>query len=86
MAVSTTPPDANRPILNDDGTMEQSFRTWVNTITREALIIGEGSPEDVIPAVQGREYMDSNGTTGSLIYRKRDSDIGGDNKKGWVAV
>tara|TARA_R110000851_G_scaffold1539_2_gene5687 strand:+ start:218 stop:418 length:201 start_codon:yes stop_codon:yes gene_type:complete len=66
--------------------MEQSFRTWVNTITREALIIGEGSPEDVIPAVQGREYMDSNGTTGSLIYRKRESDIGGDNKKGWVAV
>lgn len=86
MAASTTPPDANRPILNDDGTMGDAFRTWTNAITREALIIGEGSPEDVISAVQGRQYMDSNGTTGSLMYRKRNSDIGGDTKKGWIAV
>lgn len=86
MAVSTTPPDANRPILNEDGTMEQSFRTWVNAITSEALIVGEGSPEDVISAIQGRQYMDSNGSTGSLMYRKRDSAISGDSKKGWIAV
>jgi hypothetical protein len=66
--------------------MEQSFRTWVNTITRESLIIGSGSPEGVIDAVQGREYMDSDGTTGAIKYIKRDADIAGDTKDGWVAI
>ena len=86
MAVSSPAPDANRPILNEDGTMEQSFRTWVNTITRESLIIGSGSPEGVIPAPKGASYMDEDGATGSLMYRKRDSAISGDSKKGWIAV
>lgn len=85
MAVSTTAPDANRPILNEDGAMEQSFRAWVNTITRESLIIGSGSPEGVIPAPKGANYMDEDGATGSLMYRKRDaSDSAGDISKGWI--
>ena len=86
MAVSTTPPDANRPILNEDGTMGDAFRTWVNTITRESLIIGTGTPEDVIDAIQGREYMDTNGASGAVKYIKRDADIGGNTKKGWIAI
>ena len=86
MAVSITPPDANRPILNEDLTMESAFRTWVNAVTRGALIIGEGSPENAIDAVQGREYMDSNGASGAVKYIKRDPDISGDTKRGWIAI
>ena len=86
MAVSTTPPDANRPILNEDLTMDDAFRTWTNAVTRELLIIGSGSPEDVVDAIQGRQYMDEDGSTGSLMYRKRNADIGGNTKKGWIAV
>jgi len=86
VAVSTTPPDANRPILNEDGTMDDAFRTWVNTITRESLIIGTGSPENVIDAVQGREYMDDNGASGAVKYIKRDPDISGNTARGWIAI
>ena len=86
MAVSITPPDANRPILNDDGTMDAAFRGWVNAITRGAIIIGQGSPENVIDAVQGREYMDSNGASGAVKYIKKLPDISGDTKRGWVAI
>ncbi len=84
MAVSITPPDANRTILEDDGTMEQSFRSWTYNVTRLALIIGTGSPEGVVPAIQGAEYMNSAGTTGSLKYTKRNSEVGGDPTQGWV--
>ena len=70
VAVSITPPDANRPILNEDGTMDQAFRSWANSLTRQALIIGSGSPEGVVTALQGAEYMNSIGTTGSIKYIK----------------
>ena len=86
MAVSITPPDANRTILNDDGTMEQSFRSWTGNVTRLALIIGTGSPEGVVPALQGSQYMDDAGTAGAIKYIKRDDNIGGDTSQGWILV
>ena len=86
MAVSITPPDANRTILEDDGTMEQSFRAWANNLTRLALITGTGSPEGVVSALQGSQYMDDAGTTGAIKYIRRDSDIAGDTSQGWILV
>ena len=86
MAVSITPPDANRAILNEDGTMEQSFRSWTANVTRLSLIIGTGSPEGAISATQGREYMDDAGTAGAIKYIKRDDNIGGDTSQGWILV
>ena len=86
MAVSITPPDANRTILEDDGTMEQAFRTWANNLTRLSLITGTGSPEGVVSALQGSQYMDDAGTTGAIKYIKRDSDIAGDASLGWILV
>ena len=86
MAVSITPPDANRTILNEDGTMEQSFRSWTGNVTRLALITGTGSPEGVVPALQGSQYMDDAGTTGAIKYIKRDDNIGGDTSQGWILV
>lgn len=86
MAASITPPDANRSILNDDGTMEQSFRSWTYNVTRLSLIIGTGSPEGVVSALQGSQYMDDAGTAGAIKYIKRDDNIGGDTSQGWVLV
>jgi hypothetical protein len=86
VAGSITPPDANRAILNDDGTMEQSFRSWTGNVTRLALIIGTGSPEGVVSALQGSQYMDDAGTTGAIKYIKRDDNIGGDTSQGWILV
>ena len=86
MAVSITPPDANRTILNEDGTMEQSFRSWAYAVTRLSLIIGTGSPEGVVSALQGSQYMNDAGTAGAIKYIKRDDNIGGDTSQGWILV
>ena len=86
MAASITPPDANRSILNDDGTMEQSFRSWTYNVTRLSLIIGTGSPEGVVSALQGSQYMDDAGTAGAIKYIKRDDNIGGDTSQGWILI
>lgn len=80
------PPHATQPIIDKEGKMEQVFRTWTQDITRLDLIIGTGSPEGVIDAEQGREYMDRSGTASALKYIKRDSNIGGDSTQGWILI
>ena len=79
-------PDSRDPIVDDNGTMQDAFHTWVEQVTRLDLIIGQGSPEGVIEATVGREYMDVNGTAGNIKYIKRDADIGGNRKQGWILV
>jgi hypothetical protein len=80
------PPNPQQPITDDLGIMQQVFRTWANEITRLDLIIGSGSPEGVVSAIQGRQYMDSSGTAGAILYIKRDAAIAGDDKDGWILV
>ena len=50
------------------------------------MIIGTGSPEGVVVAIQGSIYMDDAGLTGAILYVKRDSDILGDSSEGWILV
>jgi hypothetical protein len=64
--------------------MAQEFRTWTQSITNQSVIIGTGSPEGVIEAVQGSSYMDDAGIAGAVLYIKRDNDIGGDRTQGWI--
>jgi len=78
------PLNAQQPITDERGVMLQVFRTWADAITRLDLIIGTGSPEGVVSAVQGREYMDDAGVAGAIKYIKRDAAIGGDDKLGWI--
>ena len=78
--------DANTPIIEEDLTMVQRFRTWANAITRVVPLDGVGSPEGVVEALQTQTYMDTAGTTGAIYYIKRDADIGGDRKLGWVLI
>lgn len=79
-------PSPMESIVDADGLMFQAFRDWAQDITGLDLIIGTGSPEGVVDARVGREYMDKTGITGSIKYIKRDSDIGGDRSQGWILV
>lgn len=79
-------PDPNKPLVDDRGAQSEQMRVWTRLITNQALIIGTGNPEGVVEAEQGASYMDDTGTAGNIKYIKRDADIGGDKKKGWILV
>lgn len=77
---------ASQPVVTESGEMLQQMRTFTTQVTEQSLIIGTGSPEGVIPANQGRRYMDDDGSTGSLLYIKKLAAIGGDDTQGWALV
>lgn len=87
MVVRVTQPTPTRPIVNSRGEPEQEFNSWLQIINNRTLIIGTGTPETFISAIQGAMYMDDAGAAGSIIYIKRDNDDGlGDTTKGWILV
>ena len=86
MATSIVPPSRTRPIVDKSGSMSQEFTSWTESITDQSLIISTGSPEGVITARQGAQYMDESGSTGSILYIKKLADVSGDTSKGWVLV
>jgi len=86
MVTNVTDLTSVRPLIERNGTASQEMRTWAQAITTQTTITGEGSPEGVVQGEITAEYMDLNGTTGTLLYRKRDADILGDKTKGWVLV
>ncbi len=75
----------SRPIVNKDGLMTLEMALWSERVSNP-VIIGTGSPEGVVEALQGSLYMDSSGSSGSILYIKRDVSVGGDSKKGWIVV
>ena len=80
------PPQATTPIVDESGVMDDVFQRWVTQMTRLDLIVGTGSPEGVIEATVGREYLDGTGLAGAVKFIKQLPDIGGDRTQGWVAV
>lgn len=79
-------PTTTRPIVDENGLQSQEMRSWTQIITNLALIIGDGSPEGVVPADIGQTYQDRLGTAGLIRYAKRDADIAGDITKGWILI
>jgi len=79
-------PSGIQPIVEQDGSMSEAFRQWTAAVTKLDIIIGTGSPEGVISAVQGREFMDNAGTAGNIKYIKRDAQVSGNDKLGWILV
>lgn len=80
------PPNPNASIVDDNGWMNQRFRTFIKALAGQSLIIGSGNPENAVEAGQGAFYMDESATTGDLLYMKRVSDISGNKTQGWRAV
>ena len=79
-------PPSQSLLISIEGKMTDWFRAWTQDITRLDLIVGTGSPEGVVSAEIGREYMDDAGTAGSIKYIKQKSDIAGDSKDGWILI
>lgn len=79
-------PNRLRPIVQKDGTMERQFATIVSQLADLSIITGTGSPEGLVEAAQSRLYMDDAGTTGAILYIKRDVSVGGDSSLGWILV
>lgn len=86
VVVKVVQPSSNRPIIKDDGSASIQVNSWIKVITDRALITGIGSPEGVVEALKGASYMDDAGSTGNIMYLKRDADIGGDKTQGWILV
>ena len=86
MVTFVTQPSPVRATVEESRLPTTEFNTWVQTITDRSLIISTGSPEGVISAIQGAEYMDDAGLAGAVRWVKRDNDDGlGDTTKGWIA-
>ena len=80
-------PSSSRPLTNEDGSPSTQLNTWLRVITGQSMIIGIGSPEGVVEAIQTAVYMDEAGITEAVLYIKRDADDGlGDKTKGWILV
>ena len=52
----------------------------------QAILIGTGSPEGVVSAQVGQEYMDDAGTASAIKYIKRDADGGGEDTQGGILI
>ena len=78
--------NASQPIVDDNGQMEQPFRQHVMLLSNNLPIVGSGSPEGIIEALQYSLYIDSMCSTGSIEWRKMLTNITGDRTKGWVLV
>lgn len=78
--------NVGQPIVQDDGTMAQSFRQFTQDASLSIPIVGSGSPEGVIEAAQYSLYLDSGGGASAIQYRKMQPQIGGDRTKGWILV
>ena len=86
LAVNIPTPEATRPIVIDDSTMYELFREWTRQMTNEvnarSLLIGTGSPEGVVTANIGTEYMDDAGTASAIKYIKKT----GTGNTGWILI
>ena len=73
-------------LTDDRGSATITFQNYLTEVSRLSVLSGIGSPEGVVEAYPKRLYMDENGTSGNILYIKRDPDIGGDTSKGWILI
>jgi hypothetical protein len=76
--------DQGVKIVNDDGTISQRFRAWVQQVTNEVNklepLTGTGTPEGSEVASPGRWYVDTAAAVGAGIYFKET----GNGDTGWI--
>jgi len=87
VATNITKININKPIVEADGTMTKQSRTFFRAIMDRSLIIGSGSPEGVVPALQGSSYMDEDASVGSIFYiKQKDADGAGVDSNEWKLI
>ena len=52
--------NVHQPVVETNGTMAQHFRDYMNILNRAVPVIGEGTPEGVLQALQYTFYVISN--------------------------
>tara|TARA_B110000027_G_C16110233_1_gene297363 strand:+ start:243 stop:488 length:246 start_codon:yes stop_codon:yes gene_type:complete len=78
--------NAAQPIVNDNGEMQQTFRSWALEASNNMPIIGAGSPEGIVSAAQYSLYIDETTPLSPVQYRKMLSEVAGNRLKGWAAL
>jgi len=76
----------NIPLVNEKGYLNPIPYNWMLEVSNLGILQGSGSPEGVVVALPTRLYMDIAGASGSILYIKRDTDVGGDRSQGWILV
>ena len=86
MVSRVVPLNPSRSPIREDGSLENAFQLFAQSLANRALIIGEGAPEGVIEASQGALYMNESGTAGAILYVKKSADVAGNKTEGWILV
>lgn len=73
-------------VVDEEGVPTQELSIFTEEVARLNILAGSGSPEGVVEARQKRLYMDTAGTAGSILYIKRNDDVAGNRKNGWILV
>ena len=73
-------------VVDESGRLTPELVAFFQQVSELAPLTGTGSPESSVPARVGRFYINTSGGAGAVLYVKRNSDIGGDNTKGWILV
>ncbi len=76
----------NIPIVDEEGKMTAQFNLFVNALLAQQTYIGAGTPENVVEAQEKAHYIDTAGSTGSVLYVKQKQSISGDRTQGWILV
>lgn len=74
------------PIVDENGYATDAFRQWMADVMLGTPIIGNVAPEFNVEAQRFQLYIDRNGGPTTMLYIKRLDQVGGDPKRGWVAI
>lgn len=74
------------PVVDNSGRPLRNLNLFSEALSRITILSGSGSPEGVVPSRSKRLYMDTAGSSGSILYIKQVDDVGGDKTMGWVLV
>lgn len=73
-------------VVDSSGRPTQELNLFSEEVSKLPIVVGTGSPEGVVEALESRLYMDRAGATGTILYIKQFNDVGGDRKLGWILV
>lgn len=76
----------SQPLVDDKGVMTDRVYEWARGVTQLQILLGTGTPENVIEAPAATLYMDTAAAAGDILYIKRLSNVSGNRKQGWRAV
>lgn len=71
------------PVVDANGMPTQRTIAFSEACALMQVIVGTGSPENVVKSPAPRFYIDLTGAVGSKLYIKPLDHIGGDTSQGW---